>query len=69
MDITIKDIILTSLSGLGVFILGLFIKRKYDQLQKQKVSKNSKGYQAGRDININDIQDMKKEKKDANTKG
>lgn len=68
MDITIKEILISSLSGLGVFIIGFFIKRKYDQSQKQKVSKNSKGYQAGRDININTQQEMD-ENDDAEPKG
>jgi len=67
MDITVKEIILTSLSGLGVFIIGFFIKRRFDQSQKQKVSKNSEGYQAGRDINIAKQKEMD-DKTDANAK-
>ena len=42
-------------SGIGVFILGLFLyrKSKSSKTMKQKVSKNSEGIQAGGDVNIN----------------
>lgn len=39
-------------SGVGVFILGLFITRSVQSKQKQKVSKKSTGYQAGGNITI-----------------
>ena len=46
-------------SGVGVFVLGLIIKKEVVNRQNQKVSKESKGYQAGRDINITEEKDVK----------
>jgi|TARA_R100000789_G_C2980257_1_gene143253 hypothetical protein len=42
-------------SGVGVFILSIFLYRKSKSSKrfKQKVSKDSKGIQAGGDVNIN----------------
>jgi hypothetical protein len=43
-------------SGIGVFVLGLFIYRKTTNLsvkQKQKIRNNSTGIQANGDVNIN----------------
>ncbi len=39
-------------SGIGVFVLTLFVARRLQRKQKQRVKGNSIGVQAGRDVNI-----------------
>lgn len=54
----ILDLVVNALpwvfSGIGVSILGLFVKKGIDKnhQQKQSISKGSTGYQAGGNINI-----------------
>ncbi|MDD4528221.1 MAG: hypothetical protein PHF25_09395 [Candidatus Margulisbacteria bacterium] len=45
-------------SGIGVFIISLFLIRKYKG-QKQKVGNNSVGIQAGRDVKIKKFKNKK----------
>jgi hypothetical protein len=49
----IKEAVPWVFSGIGVFIISVLIKGKVDKWQKQNIKKNSIGYQAGGDININ----------------